>query len=94
MDKDQPPDALTESARETLKECKFHWDAFRKESANTLELYIDQNVDYFQNVLDDKSSPRDWVKGGLALCVQGLSTTRSLWSSAYRLLCSPTKGGS
>ena len=94
MDKDPPPDTLIASAKETLKDCKSNWDEFREESANTLEDYVNQNVAYFQSVLDDKSSPRDWVKGGLALCIQGVGTTSSLWRSAYRLLFPPTNGGS
>ena len=79
-------DALIEAAKETVKDGKSRWDKFRAESAQTLDDYVDQSVGYAQEVHDDKSSPRDWVKRGVALWIQGFGTTRSLWSSASRLL--------
>jgi hypothetical protein len=79
-------DALIEAAKETVKDGKARWDKFRTESAQTLDDYVDQSVGYAQEVLDDESSPRDWVKGGVALWIQGFGTTRSLLSSASRLL--------
>lgn len=79
-------DAQIEAAKATLGDCKSRWDTFRAESGQTLDDYVDQSVGYVQDVLDDTSSPRDWVKGGMALWIQSYGTTRSLWSSAYRLL--------
>jgi len=77
---------LIHEAKATVKDCKSRWDKFREKSGEKLDDYVDQNVVYFQDVLDDKSSPRDWVKGGLALWIQGYGTTRSIWNSAYKLL--------
>ncbi len=77
---------LIHDAKKTLKHCKSRWDDFREKSGEKLDDYVVQSVDYVQDVLDDKSSPRDWVKGGLALWIQGYGTTRSIWDSAYRLL--------
>ncbi len=80
------PPGLIGDAQETLKDCKRRWDKFREHSALTLDNYIDESVTYVEDVLDDTSGPREWVKGGVALWVEGYSATRSLWTSAYRLL--------
>ncbi len=80
------PGGLIGDAQATLDECKARWDKFREQSAQTLDDCVDQTVSYVQDVLDDTSGPREWVKGGVALWIQGYGATRTLWTSAYRLL--------
>ncbi|HLK90701.1 MAG TPA: hypothetical protein VKZ18_12440 [Polyangia bacterium] len=81
-----PPGGLVGDAQATLDECKHRWDKFREKSALTLDNYIDESVHYVQDVLDDSSGPREWVKGGVALWIEGYGATRRIWTSAYRLL--------
>lgn len=80
------PGGLVGDARATLDKAKARWDRFREKTALTLDNYIDESVTYVQEILDDASGPREWVKGGVALWIEGAEATRSVWTSAYRLL--------
>jgi hypothetical protein len=80
-----PQKQLVDDARKTVDDCKKRWDKFREDYSKNLGDYTTQSFGYVGDVLGDKSEPRDWIKGGLALWVEGYGVTRRLWSSASRL---------
>ncbi len=71
-------------ARRTLQDCQERWDRFRQEAGQNVGDYVNDNFDYLQSLLDDKSGPRQWVKDGFAVWIHGYTTARNLWRSAYR----------
>ena len=83
---------LVDEARKTVDDCKKRWDTFREEYGKNVGDYADDGFDYVEGVLGDASGPRDWVKGGLALWIEGYGVTRRLWGSAYRLWYPEDKG--
>ena len=80
--------ALRADAVKTIAEHSERWDDFRTAGGQALDVYFEDSFGYLEGILDDTSTPKDWVKDGVALLIGYCGAGRKLYQATYDLLAS------
>ncbi len=81
---------LRTKATAVLKECEDRLSNFRNECGTAFDNQLERGFAYVSGILGDDSSPKDWIKDGIALWIGSYATGEQLCRSVQDL-CSPAK---